>query len=92
MYKNAAMVYPMEPKLTTYSNQTGRFPHRSSRGNKYLMIMYNYDSNAILAAPLKKWQAKTITEAWETLHKKWPNMDTRQKTSSLTTNAVMIWN
>ena len=69
-YENAAMVYPMEPKLTTYSDQTGRFPHRLSRGNEYLMIMYNYDSNAILAAPLKKWQAKTITEAWESLHKK----------------------
>ena len=52
-YENAAMVYPMEPKLTTYSDQTGRFPHRSSKGNEYLMIMYDYDSNAILAVPMK---------------------------------------
>ena len=44
MYENAAMVYPMEPKLTTYSDQTGIFPHGSSRGNEYLMIMYDYDS------------------------------------------------
>ena len=28
-YKNAAMLYPITPKLTTYSNQMGRFPQRS---------------------------------------------------------------
>ena len=38
-YENAAMVYLMEPKMLTYSDQTGRFPHRSSRGNEYIMIM-----------------------------------------------------
>ena len=69
-YENAAMVYPMEPKMLTYSDQTGRFPHRSSRGNEYIMIMYDYDSNAILCAPLKNRQAKTITEAWTYLHDK----------------------
>ena len=67
-YKNATLIYPMEPKLTTYSDQTGRFPHRLSRGNKYVMIMYNYDANAILSAPLKNRQAKSITEAWMYLH------------------------
>ena len=70
MYENAAMVYPMQPKLTTYSNHTSRFWHRSSKGNKYLMIMCDYDSNAILAVPMKNRQAKTITESWETLHNK----------------------
>jgi hypothetical protein len=32
-----------------YTDQTGRFPVVSSRGNKYIMILYDYDSNAILA-------------------------------------------
>ena len=58
MYENAAMMYPITPKLTTYSDQTGRFPHRSSRGNEYLMIMYDFDANAILCSPLKNQQAK----------------------------------
>ena len=36
-----------------YSDQTGRFPVTSSRGNKCVMIAYDHDSNAILARPLK---------------------------------------
>jgi hypothetical protein len=29
-----------------YMDQTGRFPVVSSKGNKYIMIVYDYDSNA----------------------------------------------
>jgi hypothetical protein len=36
-----------------YTDQTGRFPVVSSRGNKYIMILYDYDSNTILAKPIK---------------------------------------
>ena len=36
-----------------YSDQTGRFPITSSKGNKYIMIIYDHDSNAIIARPLK---------------------------------------
>jgi hypothetical protein len=36
-----------------YTDQTGRFPVVSSKGNKYIMILYDYDSNAILAQPIK---------------------------------------
>jgi len=32
---------------------TGRFPVTSSRGNKYLLVLYNYDSNSILTAAMK---------------------------------------
>eukprot|EP00804_Cyclotella_cryptica_P001037 CCRYP_008358-RA/>CCRYP_008358-RA protein AED:0.67 eAED:0.67 QI:0/0/0/0.5/1/1/2/0/762 len=30
-----------------YSDQTGKFPHISSRGNKYQMILYHFNSNSI---------------------------------------------
>ena len=30
-----------------YTDQTGRFPITSSRNNKYIMIVYDYDSNTI---------------------------------------------
>ena len=69
-YENATLIFPMTPKLTTYSDQTGRFPHRSSRGNEYIMIMYDYDANAILCEPLKNRQAKTIMMAWTHLHQR----------------------
>jgi hypothetical protein len=36
-----------------YSDLTGRFPVTSSRGNKYLLVVYDYDSNAIIAEPRK---------------------------------------
>jgi hypothetical protein len=36
-----------------FSDQTGRFPQTSSRGNKYIMVFYDFDSSAILAEPMK---------------------------------------
>jgi hypothetical protein len=36
-----------------YTDPTGRFPVVSSKGNKYIMILYDYDSNAILEQPIK---------------------------------------
>jgi hypothetical protein len=36
-----------------YTDQTGRFPVVLSKGNKYITILYDYDSNAILAQPIK---------------------------------------
>ena len=36
-----------------YSDQTGRFPITLSRGNKYVMITYDHNSNAILVQLLK---------------------------------------
>jgi hypothetical protein len=36
-----------------FTDQTGRFPITSSRGNKYVMICYDYDPNNIIAEPLK---------------------------------------
>jgi hypothetical protein len=38
---------------TTFSDQTGQFPTRSKSGNKYIMVMVDIDSNAILVEPLK---------------------------------------
>ena len=48
----------------TYGDLTGSFPYTSSRGAKYLFIMYDYDSNAILIQTLKSKQAHKIKQAW----------------------------
>ncbi len=42
-----------DARETTFSNQTGQFPTSSKSGNKYIMIMLEIDSNAILVEPLK---------------------------------------
>jgi hypothetical protein len=36
-----------------YTDQTGRFPVVSSKGNTYIMVLYEYDGNVILAEPIK---------------------------------------
>ena len=54
----------------SYSDQTGRFPHQSSRGNEYVFILYNYDSNSIHSVPIPNRQAATIRDAWVSTFKK----------------------
>jgi hypothetical protein len=51
-----------------FSDQTSRFPQTSSRGNKYIMIFYDYDSNAILAEPLKSRSESELLRAFTKLH------------------------
>jgi hypothetical protein len=36
-----------------YTDQTGRFPVISSKGNVYIMVLYEYDGNSIMAEPIK---------------------------------------
>ncbi len=36
-----------------YTDQTGRFPVTSSKGNKYILLLYEYDTNASLTEPIK---------------------------------------
>ena len=52
-YNIFCQISPAQPKEKAYSDLTGRFPHKSSQGNKYLFTMYNYDSNAISQVPIK---------------------------------------
>jgi len=52
----------------SYLDITGKFPHVSSRGNKYLLVIYDHDSNIILAHALKTIQAAEITAAWKKLY------------------------
>lgn len=50
-----------------YANLTGRFPYHSACGNEYILVVYHYDSYAILAMALKNRQATIITAAWREL-------------------------
>jgi len=47
---------------------TGRFPTTSSQGNSYIIVVYDFDSNGILVAPLKNCQAEVILEAYKLIH------------------------
>jgi hypothetical protein len=66
---NMVYVKAIEATGQIYTGQTGRFPTTSSRGNKYIMILYDYDSSAILAEPLKSKSESEMIRAYSKLHK-----------------------
>ena len=63
-------IIPFTAKEMTNGDLMVAFPYPSSRGSKYLYLLYDYDSNAILVQPLKTRQAHEIKQAWETLTKR----------------------
>jgi hypothetical protein len=50
-----------------YTDQTGRFPVVSSKGNTYIMILYDYERNAILAQPIKDRTAPELLRAFQVM-------------------------
>jgi hypothetical protein len=48
-----------------YTDQTCIFPVVLSKGNKYIMILYDYDSNEILAQPIKDRTAPELLKAFQ---------------------------
>ena len=63
-------IIPFEANGKAFHDLTGRFPHKSSRGNEYILVHYDYDSNAILAEPLKNRQSAEIKRGWQVLYDK----------------------
>ena len=51
-----------------YTDQTGMFPVTSSKGNKYILLSYHYDSNTIHAEPLNTRLGLDLTTAYKKLH------------------------
>ncbi len=56
-----------EAVQTIHSDQTGQFPKKSSRGNQYIMVLCNIDSNAILVAAMKYCTSGKIIRAYQEL-------------------------
>ena len=50
------------------SDQTGRFPVTSDRGNKYMMVVLDNDSNAILSEPLPSRSQNHLIHAFSKIH------------------------
>ena len=49
------------PRDTIYTDQTGKFPHASSRGYNYQIIVHEIDGNSTWVEPMnKKLQGETI--------------------------------
>jgi hypothetical protein len=46
-----------------HTNQTGKFPKKSSRGYQYIMVLLKIDSNAILVKAMKNRTAGEMIRA-----------------------------
>jgi hypothetical protein len=51
-----------------YTDLTGKFPLRSSRGNSYVMVCYVYDCNYVKFIPMKSRSASEWVKAYDTIH------------------------
>jgi hypothetical protein len=52
---------------TMFLDQTGQFPTRSQHGNKYILVMVEIDSNAILVEPMKSRKDAEMIRAYKLL-------------------------
>jgi hypothetical protein len=65
MYVTYLEVDKLKGEINT--DLTGRFPVMSSRGNKYIFVLYDYNSNAILVEPLQNCPGLSIVTAYTNL-------------------------
>ena len=61
---------PFQATDKAYGDITGRFPYMSSRGNQYFLVIYDYDSNAILVEVLKSRSGTDIKNAYMSIYTK----------------------
>ena len=51
--ENLVCMRPVDVSGQIFSDQTSRFHRFYSRGNRSVMVLYDYDKNSILTEPLK---------------------------------------
>jgi hypothetical protein len=73
-----------------YTDQTGRFPVVSSTGNKYIMVLYDYDSNAILAKPIKDRTAPEFLKAFQVMEQELVDRGLKPKLMKLDNEASKL--
>jgi hypothetical protein len=52
---------------TMFSDQTGQFPTRLQRGNKYIMVLVEINRNSILVEPMKSCKDAEMIQAYNAL-------------------------
>jgi len=52
-----------------FTDQTGRFPKTSNKGLKYIMVMYDVDSNTMPVEPIKSRVEHELIRAITKMHK-----------------------
>ena len=84
-----SIVDTKELNSKSYSDQTDKFPIKSSRENKYIFVLYHYNTNTIHAVPIKGRNTKYIKQAWKDTFEKSKNMVKHLTYISWTMNVQM---
>jgi hypothetical protein len=70
-YKKINCIYAATiDAVQIYTDQTVCFPVIYSKGNKYIMVLYEYDDNAILADPIKNRTSPELLRAFQATEEK----------------------
>jgi hypothetical protein len=70
-----------------YSDQPGQFLVASTSGHLYLMVAYDYDSNAILAEPMTSRTGPALLAAYKCIHQTLTSRGLRPKLQRLDNEA-----
>ena len=65
--KHNILVKVVNAQQTVYSDQTGRLPVQSNRGNRLLMVLYEVDGNYIDAELMRDHSDKSMIKAYQAL-------------------------
>ena len=65
---NLVFAKPIQLTGLVCSDQTGPFPVTSNRGNKYIMVVLDYDSNSILTRPLPSRSQHHLLQAFSSIN------------------------
>ena len=77
----------MNTRNEIHTDLTGRFPFASCNGNHYIMIAYDFDSNGILAEPMKSRHDKEYLRAYQEIYKELKKSGSKPKLHKLDNEA-----
>jgi hypothetical protein len=66
-----------------YTDLTGKFPVRSSKGNSYVMLCYIYDCNYVKVIPMKSRSASEWVKAYDSVHQELTSKGFKPKLQTL---------
>jgi hypothetical protein len=70
-----------------YTDLTGKFPVRSSKGNSYVMVCYVYDCNYVKVFPMKSRSASEWVKAYDNIHQELTDKGFKPKLQTLDNEA-----
>jgi hypothetical protein len=72
-----------------YTDLTGKFPVRSSKGNWYVMVCYVFDCNYVKVLPMKSRSASEWVKAYDLIHQELTAKGFKPKLQTLDNEASM---